>query len=1202
MNTVRKIFASTLVLATILSVSGFGLNTVKAAAMDGDLIKMNGLSTVYYYKGGKRFVFPNLTTYKSWYADFSGVKVISQSELESYPLGANVTMRPGTYLIKITTNPNVYAVEPGGKLRAIASEAAALSLYGTNWAQKIVDVPDGFWSNYSITTALGSNYPAGTLVKAAGGADTYYYDGTNYRKIASESAFYANRFRFDFVQTTSMAMTPLGMEITGAEAGLIDTSSGASGTITGSGLSVALAADTPASMNVPSQATGVKMAKFNFTAANDGDIILSELTVKRTGVGAPGEIAKLYLYDGATRLTTGRTLNTSTNEAVFTNIGLTITKSTTKTITVVADIADNTTAGSHAIGIELASKVVASGATVSGSFPATGNMMSFSTVNVGLVDVESNGSAYTRKVGETNVEVGNFIIYSGGTPNEDASFKGITLYNSGRDVLTNLKLYRGSDVVATAVKNGSYFTFTLATPITVLKGNSASFTVKGDVGGRDGDTATLMVRYKTDIVTTGNTYGFGMGVSAAVGSGANSYIDEVDSSPQSNTTTVDAGQLTVALNGPAAGSVSKNTNDVVMMNFTLTPQATVEVSKMTVYVGGSNLVASDVENLEVKINGTSVYSTSTVAVDDDNDITSGTVGHNTSTDTFSLAGGVTANGQIIIDVTNTAGGNEVFKAALMNLTSTTYWTIKTMDGDAVTDIVPSGNIVGNNQSVIAASLTLDLASNPANGSSYVKGATNVPVAGFAFTTGSATAVKVNSIKITAMAADDGNINAAGEVGAASNAEDVIVAVGLYVDNVLLAPKKSLTVGSSDITATFDSLNWTIPAGTVKNVVAKADISSTAPLSGTDDEIAFTIYALGDVSCEYGNGTSFAAVLNTNNNGNTPSVGQVITSGGTIAMALDASSPLASLLTAGTQNVTYGKAKLTTTKEAFKVTKLRLTNSANDSNFVSVGLEYKKADGTTGTATSTLVGGTANFSFAAGNEPYLAKDADTLITIKGNLNTTVGGAANAQASTLSLESDAGFEAYGVESSLQKTAVDSGADATSRTMTVYESKPSVAFDNTGLGGNISGNTAALVAKIKITADAGKDITFVTGGSGGEITLAINAINATSSDDEVVTLKDENGTTLDTDTLDLTTGAQSVVFDFSSNSLTVPAGESKYIYVYADTSEFLDAGDFIQFWLDDGASTNFEWGINGSGVYEHADILFRGDLMGPSWNRTT
>ena len=179
---------------TIFALSGIAaVNPAQAAASAGDLIKMEGLDTVYYLGAdGKRYVFPNAQTYFSWYSDFSSVVTVPQSELESYRLGSNVTLRAGTKLIKITTDPMVYAVEPGGNLRSIVSEANAITLYGANWASRVIDVPDAFFTNYEVQADLeAGKYPAGQLVMS--GENTYYYDGTDYRMVASDAAMAANR-------------------------------------------------------------------------------------------------------------------------------------------------------------------------------------------------------------------------------------------------------------------------------------------------------------------------------------------------------------------------------------------------------------------------------------------------------------------------------------------------------------------------------------------------------------------------------------------------------------------------------------------------------------------------------------------------------------------------------------------------------------------------------------------------------------------------------------------------------------------------------------------------------------------------------------------------------------------------------------------------------------------------------------------------
>ncbi|MBU2474766.1 hypothetical protein KKA20_02290, partial [Patescibacteria group bacterium] len=206
MSKLRKIFTISVMAITVLSLSIVVAPDTNAAASAGDLIKMDGLSTVYYLGAdGKRYVFPNETTYFSWYSDWSGVVTVPQSELETYLLGANVVMRAGTKLVKITTNPTVYAVEPNGVLRSIVSEENAANLYGANWIKRVVDVPDAFFTNYTIGDPLTVGaYPAGQLIKATDSADVYYVNADNTISVFdSEASFLGNRFSFDDVVTTA---------------------------------------------------------------------------------------------------------------------------------------------------------------------------------------------------------------------------------------------------------------------------------------------------------------------------------------------------------------------------------------------------------------------------------------------------------------------------------------------------------------------------------------------------------------------------------------------------------------------------------------------------------------------------------------------------------------------------------------------------------------------------------------------------------------------------------------------------------------------------------------------------------------------------------------------------------------------------------------------------------------------------------------
>lgn len=139
----------------LVAACAFGFSSpVHAAITAGNLIKASNDAVYYYAPNGKRLVFPNEKTYKTWYADFSSVVHVTDGDLAAIPLGGNVTYRPGVRLVKITTDPKVYAVSAHGVLRWVSTETVAQALYGANWNQMIDDVADAYFVNYTVGAAI----------------------------------------------------------------------------------------------------------------------------------------------------------------------------------------------------------------------------------------------------------------------------------------------------------------------------------------------------------------------------------------------------------------------------------------------------------------------------------------------------------------------------------------------------------------------------------------------------------------------------------------------------------------------------------------------------------------------------------------------------------------------------------------------------------------------------------------------------------------------------------------------------------------------------------------------------------------------------------------------------------------------------------------------------------------------------------------
>jgi hypothetical protein len=151
---------------------------------------------------GKRHAFPSELVYKTWFQDYDDVAFIDPENLAKYELGGNVTVRPGTWLVKITTDPKVYAVEPGGILRWVTTEEIAVSLWGSNWNEQVVDVPDTFWGNYTVGEPITvEKHPSGTLAITSAG-EVVYLAADAYYSIAGDTLEYMN-FDTDFETVVS---------------------------------------------------------------------------------------------------------------------------------------------------------------------------------------------------------------------------------------------------------------------------------------------------------------------------------------------------------------------------------------------------------------------------------------------------------------------------------------------------------------------------------------------------------------------------------------------------------------------------------------------------------------------------------------------------------------------------------------------------------------------------------------------------------------------------------------------------------------------------------------------------------------------------------------------------------------------------------------------------------------------------------------
>ena len=127
---------------------------VVAGVSPGDIIHSSSSTAVYYVTEtyGRR-VFINEATFFSWYDSFDVVQEVSAATLSALPLQGNMLPKAGIVLVKIQSSPVVYFLGEGSEylvpdLREIRDEATAISLFGSTWAELVIDIEPTFFTKF----------------------------------------------------------------------------------------------------------------------------------------------------------------------------------------------------------------------------------------------------------------------------------------------------------------------------------------------------------------------------------------------------------------------------------------------------------------------------------------------------------------------------------------------------------------------------------------------------------------------------------------------------------------------------------------------------------------------------------------------------------------------------------------------------------------------------------------------------------------------------------------------------------------------------------------------------------------------------------------------------------------------------------------------------------------------------------------------
>jgi len=560
-------------------------------------------------------------------------------------------------------------------------------------------------------------------------------------------------------------------------------------------LVVGLASDSPAGANIPKGASSVEFMKFVVT----GSGTLDSLKFARTGLGQTTDFVSggVYLYKGSTRLTTGKSVNSTTHEVQFVSLKEDVSGS--ETYTLVADIASGATAGNLS-GFKLV--------TVNSedlTSPIQGEEMAVSGVSVGTITAAKNGSVASPNVGSVGAKLSEFKLTTNST--EDQLVRRVVLTHGGSvnvGYLTNLELRQAGVLLA---KTDGYvgrdqYVLELDEPFKILKGQDRVFEVYGDVSplAKVSETIKLYLDNNSDVLVTGNTYGWGV----------TPTITTFDSgSSDHHVLTLLGADILLTFHGPQARDIPAKAQDLTLFDFSISSKSNIEIRTITF----TNTIAHTLDS-DQGFNDWKVVDAETgAAVTSSEDITA--TGDTALTDVINVSAGSVRRFLVTADVDPDNDADDTIKVTLKafgtsdikNLDNNTYVTPSS-------DIVPNAAIAGNTQTVKTVSLDVLASGIPASHTA-VAGSSNEDLLGLAITARNGD-VKITSMKITASASP----------GTEAQVRNDVRTVGLYVDDQLISTKESLADDSTVSSATFSNLSLVIPEGEVKNVLIKADNIAT----------------------------------------------------------------------------------------------------------------------------------------------------------------------------------------------------------------------------------------------------------------------------------------------------------------------------------------------------------------------------------------
>ena len=255
-------------------------------------------------------------------------------------------------------------------------------------------------------------------------------------------------------------------------------------------VSAQLAIDNPSSAAVVNNEARAALLNINFT----GTGTVTSVTLQRSGISTADTLSSVYLFDGATRLTSGYSFNTN---GQLTMNGLNIAVNGSHEVSVSADVASGAATNASSIAVTLvgfnggSANVMGNTFTIVAGQAATANLPTGSTPSPAATTI--NAGSVNQTLWSQQISISpRAVLFSGFTVKQIGSAPSNTLANVG--------LYIDGTLASTStINSNNQFVFTVSNPVTLVTG-SHLIEVRGDVVSGATRSFYLSLEQGSDIV------------------------------------------------------------------------------------------------------------------------------------------------------------------------------------------------------------------------------------------------------------------------------------------------------------------------------------------------------------------------------------------------------------------------------------------------------------------------------------------------------------------------------------------------------------------------------------------------------------------------------------------------------------------------------------------------------------------------------